>query len=386
MALQQIGAALLENGTAWTWGMNVHGQLGDNTTTDKSSPVSVVGAHSFTHITGGPSYTAALKGATGEVWTWGRNTRSELGDNTGTTRSSPVSVVGSFSFTQISSGGFHNTGLIEDTGEVWTWGYNNAGQLGDNSITERSSPVSVVGEHSFVEITASRLHCYGRKEDGSVWAWGNNYWGYLGDDTSGSSAHKSSPVSVVGAHSFTKIRSGDSALALKETGELWAWGSNGYGKLGDNTTNSRSSPVSVVGEHSFTEMAGGWFHSLALKDDGSVWTWGLNDSGELGDNTVDSKSSPVSVVGAHSFIQIAAGCYISFGLKRNGEIWGWGLNTSGQLGDNTNDNRSSPVLVVGAFEFYRIMACLSIKYRFSKIMDCLREEEAAAYIPRVFIM
>jgi alpha-tubulin suppressor-like RCC1 family protein len=133
------------------------------------------------------------------------------------------------------------------------------------------------------------------KNDGSVWTWGNNPSGQLGDN---STVNKSSPVLVVGSHSFVEIVGGGShSIARKSDGSVWTWGYNTYGQLGDNSTVSKSSPVAVVGSHSFVEVTSGANHSLARKSDGSVWTWGYNLYGQLGDNSTVSKSSPVLVVG-----------------------------------------------------------------------------------------
>ena len=133
----------------------------------------------------------------------------------------------------------------------------------------------------------------------SVWSWGLNSSGELGNNTT---ANKSSPVIVVGAHSFVEISAGYYfSLALKANGEVWSWGLNSSGQLGDNTTASKSSPVLVVGAHSFVEISGGsgLNYSLARKANGEVWSWGHNLYGQLGDNTTANKSSPVLVFGSH---------------------------------------------------------------------------------------
>ena len=144
MSLSNRSAGLKANGEVWCWGRATVGQLGDNTQINKSSPVSVVGAHSFVAISAGGLHSAGLK-ANGEVWCWGSSTTyGQLGDNTATNKSSPVSVVGAHSFVAISLGLFHSAGL-KANGEVWCWGDAGYGQLGDNALTDKSSPVLVVG-------------------------------------------------------------------------------------------------------------------------------------------------------------------------------------------------------------------------------------------------
>jgi alpha-tubulin suppressor-like RCC1 family protein len=165
-----------------------------------------------------------------------------------------------------------------------------------------------VGDHSFIALAAGCIHTLGLKADGSVWAWGNNNSqnggtnaNQLGD---GTATHRSSPVSVIGAHSFIKIRANRMSLGLKADGSAWAWGPNASGQLGDNTTDNKSSPVSVAGAHNFFDLSAGDRHCLGWKLDGSAWGWGNNTAedasgggAQLGDNTTTTRSSPVSVVG-----------------------------------------------------------------------------------------
>jgi alpha-tubulin suppressor-like RCC1 family protein len=218
---------------------------------------------------------------------------------------------------------------------------NSGGESADSSEVT-ATPIAIL----VTLIIAGENDSLALKSNGQVWAWGVNGSGRLGDNTTTS---KSSPVLVVGGHVFSAIGGYSHSLALKSNGQVWAWGVNGGGQLGDNTTNPKSSPVLVVGGHSFTAIeVGKYGNSLALKANGEVWAWGYDDDGELGDNSSGPKSSPVLVVGGHSFIAIGAGLNHSLALKANGEVWAWGASDDGELGNNTNwPRRSSPVLVVG---------------------------------------
>ena len=337
----------------WTWGCNSYGQLGDNTLTSKSSPVSVVGGFSdWCQISAGSSHTAAVRTG-GSAWAWGGNPQGQLGDNTTTDRSSPVSVVGGFcDWCQISAGQYH-TAAVRTGGSAWAWGSNSSGQLGDNTTTTRSSPVSVVGGFcDWCQISTGQNHTAAVRTGGSAWAWGSNSSGQLGDNTT---TTRSSPVSVVGGFSDWCQISGAyrHTAAVRTGGSAWAWGNNSYGRLGDCTTISRSSPVAVVGGFSdWCQISAGATHTAAVRRGGSAWAWGRGDSGQLGDNNSLSRSSPVSVVGGFSdWCQISAGRG-GFGVhtaavRTGGIAWAWGRNSEGQLGDNTTTGRSSPVSVVG---------------------------------------
>jgi len=282
------------DGSVWCWGSNADGQLGDNTTYTKYSPVLVVGEHSFVEISLKDYFVLARK-ADGSVWGWGNGGAGNLGNNAVDAQSSPVLAVGNHNFVEISAGVAFSLARKAD-GSVWSWGDNTLGNLGDNTVTSKSSPVLVVGSHSFVEISANKTNISGsvvslaRKADGSVWAWGYNEYGMLGDNTI---VYKSSPVLVVGNHSFVEISAGgEHSLARKADGSVWAWGVNN-GRLGDNTDTYRSSPVLAVGNHSFSEISGGYNFSLAKKSDGTAWGWGDNTYGQLSNIYLTTKSSPV---------------------------------------------------------------------------------------------
>jgi alpha-tubulin suppressor-like RCC1 family protein len=205
-------------------------------------------------ISCGDSHTIARE-ANGQVWAWGLGNEGQLGYGGTSTQSSPVAVAGGFSFVTISAGGDHNLALTE-LGEAWGWGKNDDGRLGDNSTTRRPSPVSVVGDHSFQQVSAgsratilSYGHSAALKEDGTAWCWGKNSSGQCGDNTN---TDRSSPVSVVGDHIFKEIAAGNGfTFGIKDDCGIWSWGWNDSGRLGDNTTTNRSSPVFVVGGYNW---------------------------------------------------------------------------------------------------------------------------------------
>ena len=128
---------------------------------------------------------------------------------------------------------------------------------------------------------------------------------------------------------------------------MWAWGYNGYGQLGDDTTTNRASPVQVGGLGGVTAVAGGTYHSLALKSDGTVWAWGHNGCGQLGDGTTTDRWTAVQAGGLAGMTGVAGGGSHSLARKNNRVAWAWGHNGCGQLGDGTTTNRSTPVQVSG---------------------------------------
>ena len=186
---------------------------------------------------------------------------------------------------------------------------------------------------------------------GQIWSWGYNLFGFLGDNTT---ANKSSPVSVAGV-TWCQVSAGyNHTMALRQNGTAWGWGNGGRGQLGDNSVLARSSPFLVVGGFTdWRQVSAGRCFSMALRQNGTAWGWGCNNFGGLGDGTAVGKSSPVSVIGGFTdWCQITAGACVSLGVRTNGSLWAWGLGSGGQLGNNTGGTGTStrsPVSVVGGF-------------------------------------
>jgi alpha-tubulin suppressor-like RCC1 family protein len=335
----------------WTWGSNACGQLGNNTVVALSSPVSVVGSFTdWCQVSAGCRMTVAVR-SNGTIWTWGCNNGGELGDNTIVSKSSPVSVVGGFTDWCQVSASEHTTAGVRSNSTLWTWGTNAAGKLGDNTTLNKSSPISVVGGFTdWCQVSAGIIHTMAVRSNGTIWSWGCGACGLLGNN---STVNRSSPVSVVGGFTdWCQVSAGTGhTVAVRTNGTIWSWGCATNGRLGDNTTACKSSPVSVVGGFTdWCQVSAGDIHSAAVRTNGTVWTWGQNPAGQLGDNTIANKSSPVSVVGGFTdWCQVSAIYRHTAAVRTNGTIWTWGSSTAGQLGDNTTINKSSPVSVVGGF-------------------------------------
>jgi alpha-tubulin suppressor-like RCC1 family protein len=334
-------AGLKQDGTVWAWGDNYWCQLADGTTTDKISPVQVLGLSNITAITAGHVHMMALR-QDGTLWAWGYNGYGQLGDGTTTSRCSPIQVPGITGITAIATG-FYHTAVLRQDGTVWTWGHNHYSQLGDGTATDRISPVQVSGLTGITSIAAGESHTVALRQDGTVWAWGRNSYGQLGD---GTDTQRSTPVQVSGLFDVTAIAAGYThTIALRQDGTLYAWGDNDEGRLGDGTTIDRSLPVQVQSLSGVTSIAGSYGHTVALRQDGTVWTWGYNSAGQLGDGTNNRHISPVQVPGLTSVSAIAAGNSHTLARRQDGTLWSWGQNIYGQLGNGTLTTSASPVQV-----------------------------------------
>ena len=215
----------------------------------------------------------------GIAYAWGDNGAGRLGDGTTTDRSSPVTVIGGITdWTQVSAGYNHSLG-VTDSGIAYAWGYNLVGQIGDGSqgfSDFRSSPVTVVGGiNNWSQVSAGPNHSLGVTDSGIVYGWGNNSQGQVG--WSYGSFNQTSPRQVVGGiTNWSQVYVGGTpyssqgvhSLGVTDNGIAYAWGSNNNGQLGDGTLTSRSSPVTVVGGiTNWVQVSAGEKHSLGIVAD-----------------------------------------------------------------------------------------------------------------------
>jgi alpha-tubulin suppressor-like RCC1 family protein len=340
--------ALSEGGGVRCWGFNGRGQLGDNSITTRLTPVDVQGlATGVSAITAGDEHSCALTQESG-VKCWGFNSSGQLGDASNTNRPTPVNVQGLGGGIIAIAAGYDHTCALGAGGIVSCWGDNETGQLGDNTFTERFAPANVQGLGTgIVGVAAGAGHSCALSDEGRVKCWGDNSAGQLGD---GSLPVRLTPVDVPGlAGGITTVAAGEfHGCAVTDTGGVKCWGRNDTGQLGDNTTMKRLVPVDVQGLGGVAAVGAGAEHSCALTQTGAVHCWGDNRIGQLGDGSTQGQLTPVGVQGLGSgVVAIAVGRYHSCALTQGGGVKCWGTNGSGQLGDNSLDYPAAPVDVVG---------------------------------------
>jgi alpha-tubulin suppressor-like RCC1 family protein len=301
-------AALLSNGTVWTWGDNFFGTLGNGSTGGSSTtPGQVPGLGGITQLAisfnGGDLF--AL-GPGGVVWGWGLNGEGQLGNGTTSPSALPMQVPGLTGINQIAPGPTYALAL-RSNGTVLAWGDNADGQLGDGTTTQRRTPVQVPGLTGIVQVSANDPS-FAVRFTGTVFAWGRN-----GNDTGvlglGATGDVATPTQIPGLAGITHLAAtGDHVLALANSRTVYAWGANGAGQLGDGTTTNRSTPepLSLGG---VIKIATGLGSSAAIRSDGTLLTWGGNGYGELGVGTCCRVSNPVpaQVTSLASVSQVAVG-------------------------------------------------------------------------------
>jgi len=310
-----------------------------------------------------------------EVWVWGASYGGSLGLNeggpgSGAAKSSPVQLPGT-TWGQIGDGYLHMKAVKTD-GTLWSWGYNDYGQMGLNNSNSPgqngiSSPTQIGTDTTW---STNFKHYAGSgavhfiKTDGTLWNWGQNYQGTSAfNKTEAELAGYSSPTQIGTETTWSDI-SGSSNyrhFAIKTDGTLWSWGYNIYGTLGLNTSGAGyyrySSPTQVGTDTTWSKISsnGPSNSALGLKTDNTLWAWGINNfGGQLGLNQPVNthQSSPTQIPGTN-WSDISLGvyntAYASLATKTDGTLWMWGANQAGCLGQNespaTTTRRSSPVQV-----------------------------------------
>jgi len=323
---------LLSDGTVQAVGYNDYGQLGDGTTTNRSTPVPVSGISNCIGIEAGYVHTVFLL-SDGTCKAVGRNNYGELGDGTTTNRSIAVTVSGITNCIGIDASEDHTVFLLSD-GTVKAVGSNGSGRLGDGTTTNRSIAVTVSGITNCIGIATGQQHTVFLLSNGTVKAVGTNIAGNLGD---GTTTQRTTPVAVSGVTNCISVTAGNiHTVFLLSDGTCKAVGNNGNGI-------NASTPISVSGVTNCIGIESGGDHTVFLLADKTVKTVGSNNEGQLGDGTATSKSTPITVPGITNCIGITADYYHTVFLLSDGTCKAVGHNYYGQLGDGTNVSKRTPV-------------------------------------------
>ncbi len=310
--------------------------IGTDQTLDLYNTYNIDNPLSILAISAGYNHSICL-GPDAMIRVWGYNNQGQVGDGSITNRNSPI-LIGSCTWKAIAGGGSHSLGIRADN-RLLAWGDNYYGQLGDGTTTDRTSP-TLIGSCTWKAIAAGELHSLYIRGDDRLLASGYNGNGQLGD---GTTTDRTSPT-LIGSCTWKAIAGGQyHSLGIRADDRLLAWGYNSFYQLGDGTTTNRTSPT-LIGTCTWKAIAGGNTHSLGIRADDRLLAWGLNPYGQLGDGTTNTQTSP-TLIGSCTWKAIDTGHVHSIGIRADDRLLAWGDNTRGQVGDGTTTQRTSPTLI-----------------------------------------
>lgn len=331
-----------EEGNIYSWGSYSNGNLGLTNFYQYYEPeyIQMKEKVKFKKIASKSNHNVALD-SEGKLWYWGdymeistRHTYSNV----------PVQVQSdeTIKFIEIATGEYSNLALDEE-GNIWSWGNNRFGQLGNGTVSELYTRIpqriEIEENIKFKKISGGCDSNLALDKEGNIWSWGRNVSGELGDGTT-TDSYVPKKIQIEGNVKFKEIKKGTwYSMAIDEEGNIWSWGRNGLGQLGDGTTVDSYIPKKIQTDQNvrFSQISLYSDTSMAIDEKGNLWEWGCNSNGEFGDGTTVDSYIPkkIQIDGDIKLKKIEAGYFISFAIDEDRNLWSWGYNNSsvGLLGD-----------------------------------------------------
>jgi len=367
-------SAITSEGRLFMWGDNYKGKLGNGSTSNQYAPIDITSQFNLnseemiSSVSLGDSHSAAIT-SEGRLFTWGYNYHGQLGDNTTTDRDTPTDITSQFDLNgeetmiSVSLGAYHSAALSSE-GRLFVWGWNNYGQLGNGTTTDQMTPTNITSQFSLnAEETITRVflgdyHSSAITSEGRLFTWGYNSKGQLGDNTT---TDKLLPTDItsqlnlnIGESVISASLGEEYSCAVTSLGRLFTWGNNTFGQLGDTSTTNSLTPTDITvqfelnNEEMIVSASLGGDHSSAITSVGRIFTWGYNFSGQLGDDTRTNQHTPKDITSqftlsaGETILSVSLGRKSSSAVTTLGRTFTWGYNAVGQLGDGTIYNIKTP--------------------------------------------
>lgn len=366
--------ALTDNHEIFTWGYNEYYQLGTGDIVNRTLPTNITSSFNldesdfFIQIETGYMHTVALTND-GKVYTWGDNEDGQLGTGNTDVYQMPVDITDNFELQldekiiYIDSGNYHSSAL-SSLGRVFVWGDNSVGQLGTDEYSDTTLPIDLT---PFINLNLNEViittalggnHSLALTSERRVFSWGFNFSMQLGD---GTNISRTAPLDITANFNLglneqiEKIVGGNNhSGAVTSLGNVYTFGLNTYGQLGNGTNTNQGIPVKITDNFNLetnevvTNLFMGVHFSCAITSNQRIFTWGLNDTGQLGDESYINSSVPFNISGLFAFNNENQIAGVSLGngfitiIDTLGVMYLWGDNSRGALGIGNYIDESTP--------------------------------------------
>lgn len=332
------------DGSIWCWGYNYYGTLGDGTTERRSTPVRVVGIDDAVDVSAGQYHTCATTRAA-EAYCWGHGDDGKLGHGGQDHTAVPIRVQGLTDVSKVAAGRNFSC-AIQMGGTGYCWGSSEYCQLGNGTWKKSFLPSQMVGDLSFADISVTNAgygdHACGLTKDSKAYCWGNGDLGQLGHDEPGRYKTRNQPTEVATTEAMTSISAGGAAhsCAITILGEPLCWGWHVHGQIGTGAKADKrthyETPIKPIGHLSkLRAIELGPHRSCAVSVARELYCWGSNAYGTLGDGTEETRLRPVAINLNFKVDLVSVGSYHTCASSTRGDVYCWGHGSSGQLGTGT---------------------------------------------------
>lgn len=324
-------------GRRWCWGANGNWYLGDGTQLAALTPRRADSSSNWDQVTGGIHHGCGVR-TDATAWCWGLDLYGRLGTGRNAPSPAPVVTPAGVIWRHLAAG-FHHTCGVTSADALYCWGRSDRGQLGLGAVAGMTTPARVGGAATWHSVVTGYQHtCAINSEgNGELWCWGENSQGQVGD---GTQSMRDTPQQITSAAGWRVVAAGDEfTCGIEQGGALRCWGSNGYGKNG--TGADRASPTRV-GTASWTALGLGRYHACGVQTDGTLWCWGRNDLGALGDDTGQDRAFPGQVGTSTTWRAVTAGDSFTCGTTTDHAVLCWGSSSMGELGHPPEGDSNTP--------------------------------------------
>lgn len=297
-----------------------------------------------------------------DLYCWGQNSYGQDNpDHINVIQWAPVRINQLSSVETASANVDHNCaiGILEGEAErnLYCWGDNRYGRLGDGTLSTRLTPAKVAGTELYVVVSVGQLHTCAITGAGKLHCWGQNLTGALGIGTSDSNNHPNPESVKLNSEPWTVVSTGNQFTCGISQTTGYCWGRNQYGQLGVGHTDDVAEPTNVSGGIQFRSLTTNRTHACGIDTNHKLYCWGQNNQGQVGNHGTINMPSPAPTAQHLDFRLVSAGVNHTCGILLSGSLYCWGAGSSGQLGDGRNQQYLAPEFIGEGWES---VLCISV--------------------------